>query len=101
MLTNVQMKGDTTLPTTATYTIPSLQTTDKPLIGHSITHKTSEKPSKMKRVEGKKPAKDDGKKSRVEHVVIEKRYRMKITDSLNELKNMLPGADEKKVLLDS
>jgi len=36
------------------------------------------------------------KKTRVEHVVIEKRYRMKITESLKELKHMLGCYDEKK-----
>lgn len=39
---------------------------------------------------------DEPKKTRVEHVVIEKRYRMKITDSLNELKCMLSLDDDKK-----
>ena len=42
---------------------------------------------------------DDPKKTRVEHVVIEKRYRMKITDSLNELKCMLSLDDDKKVVV--
>lgn len=85
-----------TLPTTATYTIPSLQpTTNKVQIDRL---KIVEKSNKIKRGDGgKKAAKLDSKRPRVEHVVIEKRYRMKITDSLNELRNMLPGADDKKV----
>ena len=59
---------------------------------HSKAHNKAKK-------EAKRAAKvAEAKKSRVEHVIIEKRYRMKITDSLNELKNMLPGSDEKKVI---
>lgn len=105
MLSGHQQKPDTpsnTLPTTATYSIPSLQPTSKGNNSNNsalpIKPTPSEKPNKFKKIDAaKKAAKVEGKKSRVEHVVIEKRYRMKITDSLNELKNMLPGADEKKV----
>lgn len=45
------------------------------------------------------PKRSGLKRTRVEHVVIEKRYRMKITDSLNELKVMLRCTDDKKVCL--
>lgn len=72
---------------------------DKPKLHHSHHHHHhhhSSKAHKLKKLEAKR-AKAEAKKSRVEHVVIEKRYRMKITDSLNELKNMLPGSDDKKV----
>ena len=69
---------------------------DKSKIHHSHHHHHSSKAHKLKKLEAKR-AKAEAKKSRIEHVVIEKRYRMKITDSLNELKNMLPGSDDKKV----
>lgn len=45
----------------------------------------------------KSPKKQAAKRTRVEHVVIEKRYRTKITESLNELKIMLRHTDDKKV----
>lgn len=89
-----------TIPTTATFTMPSIHHTSKvPIdrIKSSSIH--VEKPAKVRRsVDGKRIKGSEGKKSRVEHVVIEKRYRMKITDSLNELKIMLPGVDDKKVI---
>ena len=69
---------------------------DKSKLHHSHHHHHSSKAHKLKKLEAKR-AKAEAKKSRIEHVVIEKRYRMKITDSLNELKNMLPGSDDKKV----
>jgi len=62
---------------------------------HTSSHHSS-KAHKLKKLESKR-VKAEAKRSRVEHVVIEKRYRMKITDSLNELKKMLPGSDDKKV----
>lgn len=67
---------------------------------HSHSHHHSSKAHKLKKLEAKR-AKQEAKKSRVEHVIIEKRYRMKITDSLNELKGMLPGSDEKKATKNS
>lgn len=68
---------------------------DRVKSSHSSSHHSS-KAHKLKKLEAKR-AKAEAKRSRVEHVVIEKRYRMKITDSLNELKKMLPGTDNKKV----
>ena len=47
----------------------------------------------------KKVASKPSRKPRVEHVVIEKRYRMKLTGSLNTLKDMLNCHSEKKVCL--
>ena len=45
----------------------------------------------------KKVAGKSSRKPRVEHVVIENRYRMKLTGSLNTLKDMLNCHSEKKV----
>lgn len=66
---------------------------------HSPHHHVHSKAHNKAKKEAKRAAKvAEAKKSRVEHVIIEKRYRMKITDSLNELKIMLPGSDDKKVI---
>ncbi|XP_066928267.1 sterol regulatory element-binding protein 2-like [Clytia hemisphaerica] len=69
---------------------------------HSPHHHVHSKAHNKAKKEAKRAAKvAEAKKSRVEHVIIEKRYRMKITDSLNELKIMLPGSDDKKATKNS
>ena len=55
-------------------------------------HTRSESQMRKKKVAGK-----SSRKPRVEHVVIEKRYRMKLTSSLNTLKDRLNCHSEKKV----
>ena len=75
---------------------PSLKLSSPEKIRSHHHHHHSSKSHKLKKLEAKR-AKAEAKKSRVEHVIIEKRYRMKITDSLNELKYLLPGSDDKKV----
>ena len=67
---------------------------DKPVDKLPIKRLNSDVSDSAHMLKIKAPA---AKKTRVEHVVIEKRYRMKITDSLNELKRLLPCNEESKV----
>ncbi|XP_047140740.1 uncharacterized protein LOC100200726 [Hydra vulgaris] len=66
---------------------------DKPADKIPIKRLNPDSPDSAHMLKVKAPA---AKKTRVEHVVIEKRYRMKITDSLNELKKLLPCSEESK-----
>lgn len=78
-------------PSSKTYLPPSIPTSSNPKVPISRL-KPNYPPAIPSTVKFEEP-----KKTRVEHVVIEKRYRMKITDSLNELKCMMSLDDDKKV----
>ncbi|XP_057302255.1 sterol regulatory element-binding protein 1-like [Hydractinia symbiolongicarpus] len=86
----------TTIPTSSSSSINSVM---QPLPKIPISRlKTN---SNVTLFQPKSPKKQAAKRTRVEHVVIEKRYRTKISESLNELKIMLRHTDDKKATKNS